>query len=130
MTPTHPILYLASPYSDPREEVRKANVRTATEVAAQLMLKGYSVFSPITHGHQVAAHLPEDHLLSHEFWMSQCLPMVRVCDMLVVLRTGKWGQSRGIQAEWDYATKLKKPRGFLSPNEAPTFSPYNLAYPL
>ena len=96
-------LYLASPYTSPYPEVRNARVKLASAIAARLMERGYVVFSPITHGHSIAEHLPAESAHSHAFWMAQCLPMLADCDLLVVLPVDGWRESRGVAEELAFA---------------------------
>ena len=62
-------IYLACPYTHPDEVTRNTRVEFASIIAAKLMCEGHVVFSPITHGHHIADHLPPAKLHSHEFWM-------------------------------------------------------------
>ena len=107
------ILYLAAPYSDPSPEVRNARVELASRAAACLMHHGYTVFSPITHGHYVADHLPDECRLDHEFWMKQCLPFLDRSHGLVILPLPGWGQSRGLRVERRRAEDLNIPELFM-----------------
>ena len=101
-------IYLASPYSHPEEHVRLERYNAACRKAASLMQAGNVVFSPIAHSHAVAAHLPQDLLMSHEFWMAQDIPLLRYADKLVVLLIDGWRESRGVSAEIDYAINISK----------------------
>jgi len=95
------ILYLASPYTSPEPTVRGDRVELASIAAAQLMMQGHCVFSPITHGHHVAAHLTVS--TDHEFWMAQCIPILQLCDALMLLPQEGWRQSRGVAEELAFA---------------------------
>jgi hypothetical protein len=74
--------YLAIPYSwNPDKAFEIANVK-----AAELMLPNRdSIFSPISHSHPIARHMPESYRLDQEFWMDQDLPMLRLCKKVVVI---------------------------------------------
>lgn len=101
-------IYLACPYSSPDPEVRLARRTFATKVAAFLMEEHQEVvFSPITHGHEIAEHLPAHLLLDHEFWMKQSLPYIRVCRAVVVLGIPGWDESAGVRKELELAKVLK-----------------------
>lgn len=104
-----PFIYLAAPYSSPHADIRESRVAEASRVAALLMMQGHVVFSPITHGHQVADYLHKDFLLDHEFWMGQCLPILEVCDWLVVCPLDGWRESRGIEVERQHARAFSIP---------------------
>ena len=101
MTPeTKPTkIYLACPYSAPEFSLRELRARIASRVAAFFMSRGHVVFSPITHGHEIAEFLPPALAYDHDFWMAQCLPMLESCDVLVVVPLADWEHSRGVAAE-------------------------------
>lgn len=104
------LIYLAAPYSDPDAAVCEKRVVQASRAAALLMSRyGLVVFSPITHGHSVAPHLPVKLAVSHEFWMAQCLPVLAKCDELFVLRLPGWDRSAGVKHEWDFAIRNNLP---------------------
>lgn len=105
-------IYLAAPYSSPHADIRESRVAEASRVAARLMEQGYVVFSPITHGNAVADHLPKACLLSHEFWMRQCLSMLEVCDWLIILPLEGWRESRGLEVERRHAEAKHIPAFF------------------
>lgn len=97
------IIYLACPYTSPDEAVRNERQALATKMAAYLMQQGNVVFSPITHGHAVAAHLPAELTNDGEFWMAQCLPVLERCSVLVILPLPGWEKSIGIAKEVRFA---------------------------
>ena len=93
------ILYIACPYTHPNATVRFHRKEAATSCAAVLASAGYVVFSPITQGHQLFDYLPPALSQSHEFWMSQCLPMLDRADALFLLPFKGWRESRGVREE-------------------------------
>lgn len=95
------IAYLGTPYTHPDLRVREKRTVLADQIAAELMMRGLAVFSPITHGHEVTDHLSETHRISHNFWMEQCLPMVRRSDIFIILPQSGWRESRGLKDEID-----------------------------
>lgn len=107
------LTYLGCPYSHSEPEVREARVDDATFTAARLAISGESVFSPITHGHEMARYLPIRNLMDHEFWMKQCLPILRVCDQLLVLPLKGWRTSRGLTQEMAIARACMIPINFV-----------------
>lgn len=113
-------IYLAAPYTHPDAVVRNTRAELASIVAARLMEAGYVVFSPITHGHSVADHLPPQKASSHEFWMGQCLPMLASCDWMLVLPIDGWRESRGLAEERQFATLFSIPT-FIWQNDSPEF---------
>ena len=101
------IIYLSIPYTfNPDKSFYIAN-----KVASKLMQEGNVVFSPVSHSHCIADHMDEELRTSQEFWMSQDLPMVGVCDRMVVVSIGENGEkmieeSSGCQGEIKEAENL------------------------
>ena len=95
------MIYLAGPYSHPDEAVRLERYKALTAKAAGLMIAGHVVFSPITHGHVIAeAHdLPTD----FAWWSEQCLGMLRHADKIIVLALPGHDESKGVEAELQFA---------------------------
>ena len=101
--------YLACPYSSDKDAVRWMRMSMASEAAARLMSHDCVVYSPITHGHHLAAHLPTEILQDHDFWMGQCLPFVEWADVFALLPLNGWEKSKGVWEELELARKLGKP---------------------
>lgn len=101
-------LYLAIPYANaPFENFKKANYW-----AAHFMMKGYSVFSPISHSHSIQSQSEKQGISlphTHEFWMNQDLPFLECCDMMIVICEKGWGKSKGVQSEIQHAKKFNIP---------------------
>jgi len=108
---TAPIHYLAGPYTSSSSTVRNMREHGLTIAAARLMDEGKTVFSPITHGHQISYHLstPDD----HQFWMRQCLPLLHAAQELVVLPTAAWRESLGLRKELAFFAEQKRPISFI-----------------
>lgn len=72
-------IYLAIPYSG----IHERSFKVANEVAAQLMLEGNVVFSPITHSHSLSqqCNLPG----TWEFWLEQDREFVIWADELYII---------------------------------------------
>lgn len=101
-------VYLACPYSDQSADVRRERFFTATRVAQELIRQGYTVFSPLTHGHTLCegSTLPED----FAFWRESCLSHVNfwATDLYVLMVPG-WDSSTGVNAEVEAATRKGLP---------------------
>lgn len=117
--------YLACPYSDANTARSWARVQMASMVAARLMSRESVVFSPITHGHAVADHLPEDLRMAHEFWMHQCLPMVQWASVFALIPLIGWRESKGVRTELELAKALGKPRVIIQLPGYPTCELFN-----
>lgn len=103
-------VYLAIPYTfNPERSFQIAN-----KVSAQLMSKGHVVFSPISHSHPIADHLPDELRTNSDWWMTQDLPMVDWADEIHVVCIGEYGHdliegSKGVQMEIKHAKSTNKP---------------------
>jgi nucleoside 2-deoxyribosyltransferase len=103
-------IYLAIPYTwNPAKSFEIAN-----KVSAKLMSEGHIVFSPISHSHGIADHLPDELRTNSKWWMSQDLPLVEWADELHVVVIGEYGNelidnSKGVQMEISHAVKFNKP---------------------
>lgn len=93
--------YLAGPYTHPEAAVQGDRVELLTMAAAMLMSAGHVIYSPITHGHQIAQHFSRPQ--SHDFWLGQCLPLLHEADALIIVPLDGWRNSLGIAKEIDYA---------------------------
>ncbi|MDO6385623.1 DUF1937 family protein [Uliginosibacterium sp. 31-12] len=105
------MIYLAAPYStglpegmEPAEAMRQ-RADLINKAAAQLMEEGHIVYSPISHGVSLEAHVSADNLKSHDFWMNHCFGMLDRARQLCVLRIPGWEASRGVQMEINRARR-------------------------
>ena len=95
-------IYLSLPYSGNEEESFKA----ANKFTAELMNRGYIVFSPISMSHPVATQceLPG----GWEFWRKLDTAFIEWCEELHVLCLDGWENSTGVTAEIGIAEGLGK----------------------
>jgi nucleoside 2-deoxyribosyltransferase len=103
-------IYLAIPYTWNPE----ASFRIANKVSAQLMSDGHIVFSPISHSHPIADHLPDNLRTDSHWWMNQDLPFVEWADKVYVVSVGESGEqliesSSGVQMEIKHAEQNNIP---------------------
>jgi len=101
-------IYLAIPYSG----LRDLAFKISNEVAADLMNRGFIVFSPITHSHNLS--LQEELPHTWEFWKSQDEAFVEWADEVHVVVIGETGyelidKSVGVKAEIEMAKEMGKP---------------------
>jgi hypothetical protein len=100
-------VYLASPYSDPRPEVRAERYERALLACNLLLRRKIWVHSPIVHCHDLAiAHeMPVD----FSFWEHYNQAMIEPAKSFAILMEPGWETSRGIAGETAYAKHLQKP---------------------
>lgn len=107
----HGYVYLGSPYSK-YEAGHDAAARVVADAAASLMRRGLVIYSPIAHGHAVAAYgLP----LDWAFWKAQCQPLIDGAAGLIVLTMDGWQDSVGLQYEIEEFVRTGRPILHVSP---------------
>ncbi len=94
------LIYIASPYSHPLDDVRIENYKIVSNFTADLVSKGNVAFSPITYGHHLVdfKEMPTD----WEFWKNFCFSFLSKCDELIVLTMPGWKESKGVMEEIDF----------------------------
>lgn len=92
--------YLASPYSSPNKTIQEIRYKFALRATAWLMQKGFHVFSPIVHCHELAKEfaLPRD----AEYWKEYNFCMLERADHLHLLLVDGWEESRGMRQEIEW----------------------------
>jgi hypothetical protein len=92
-------VYLSTPYSHPNEKIRRRRFQAANRAAFDIMRKGRTVFSPISHSHIIEGSV--DERMDHEFWMAQDLPYLTDgwADALVLIKAVGWRESTGVAEE-------------------------------
>ena len=105
------LVYLACPYSDKKASVRLSRFNSVNKIAAQLMLQGMHIFSPISHTHPIAeaGGLPK----GWDFWEGYDRAILATCAKMIVLQLDGWDISKGVQAEITIATELEIPIEYL-----------------
>ena len=104
-------VYLAIPYNDNSSTLRAYRFAVANQVAAELMQRGYIVFSPISHSHPIAeqCELPK----GFEYWQTWNNSFIEWCDVFAVIKLDGWNESRGVRQELEYAKELDKELSFI-----------------
>lgn len=118
-------VYLASPYSvgkngaygdgdlgkaTPNQKTRR--FKAACKKAADLMDRGYVVFSPIAHSHAVEREGMHE-VRDGNFWLAQDLEILKRCDRLFVYKLQGWDRSRGIAREVAFAQEEGIPIDYI-----------------
>lgn len=111
------IIYLAIPYTFDVEK----SFEVANKVSAQLMQDGHIVFSPVSHAHKIADHLPENLRYDQEFWMKQDLAVLERCDELYVVVLDDEGlkkitNSEGVVSEVRFAATHNMKTTYIKEN--------------
>jgi nucleoside 2-deoxyribosyltransferase len=98
-------IYLAIPYSGHIEK----SFRLANEIAAELIQKGFIVFSPISMSHPIAIYGKMKG--SWDVWKRIDMEFIKWCDEVIVINFDNSAveKSIGVQAEIDFAKELGKP---------------------
>ncbi len=109
-----PLCYLATPYSKYEGGNLELAFRDAARLAAQLMLAGVKVYSPIAHTHPLAIYGDVDPL-DHDIWLPFDEAMMAASDVLIVAHMNGWRESRGIAHEIEFFEKVGKPIFDLDP---------------
>lgn len=120
------VVYLATPYSvgsgggygsadtgTAPADVKQARFFRACEKAAELMARGFVVFSPIAHSHSVEEFGMMGNIQTGDFWLEQDLEILSRCDKLFVYMMPDWERSRGIAREIAFAKNNKIPIEYL-----------------
>lgn len=95
------LVYLASPYSNPDNEIREDNYIVVSNIAANMIANGDVVFSPISYGHNLLEF--KDMPTDWEFWFNFCVTFLLKCDKLVVCKMRNWENSVGVKEEIEIA---------------------------
>lgn len=82
--------------------IRWLRFRRITGVAGFWMRAGYNVFSPITHSHPIARHIPP-RLNTYDFWLGLDFDWLDACDEVWVYMQRGWRKSKGVKLEIEYA---------------------------
>jgi len=96
------MIYLASPYSHKDPEVRFWRYTEACRVAAELMVGGAIIFSPIAHTHPIAKYGKLD-ALDADFYLKFDKEFLRFSNGMWVLTLDGWKESYGIGVETNFA---------------------------
>lgn len=93
-------IYLAIPYSIYGPKEREYSFETANKIAYDYIMKGKTVFSPISHSHPIAQYGTP---AGFDFWRKFDLEMLSHCQQLVVVCLEGWRDSPGISEEVNFA---------------------------
>lgn len=99
------MIYLAQPYTSHDPAIMQERYFIACKVIADLINKGYKVFSPIVYGHYLVQYGTGSEFAD---WEEFDKWMIDNCSRFVVLRLEGWEESVGVKEEIEYADSLGK----------------------
>jgi len=110
---TGKLIYLASPYSHPDDNIRENNYKTISKIAADMVAEGNVVMSPICYGHNLLnfREMPSD----WNFWYNFCVTFLLKSDELIVCKMEGWDKSVGVLEEIEIAKKNNIKISFIEP---------------
>jgi len=107
--------YMAHPYTAKDAngnfvpEAEEANFNLANHRAAEMMKRGYNVYSPISHTHPIHRACPEflkNH--EHEMWYGLDVELMERCNFDGIILAPGWEQSKGCMGEMKWMDKQGK----------------------
>jgi len=106
MIPQNQVIYLCAPYTHSDWHVVFYRIKKVNLIAGHLINKGFFIFSPISHCHEIAmaCHLPTD----FDFWQRYNKAMIDACDCLLLATLAGWRESKGVTGEISYARQRVK----------------------
>lgn len=101
------LVYLATPFVHADPKVMEKRFAVVTRFAADMMIDGVHVFSPITHCYPMAKErgLPR----GYDFWSDYDRKMLMRCSKMIVLMQEGWEKSEGVTREIALAQSLGIP---------------------
>lgn len=100
------IIYLASPYTHKNPAVMQLRHDMVCQAAAYLIMRGYTVFCPVAHLHNISSFYSHAH---HSVWLKQDMAFLSLCKKLIILKLHHWEASDGIHIEQNLAKELNIP---------------------
>jgi hypothetical protein len=97
------------------ESVLEQRVKFAARACRRMLLRGGFPFSPIVHGHFIERL--GGGVVPYETWMKHSFEMLRKAQAFYILTLDGWKESKGVQAEKEYALGHGIPVGYLNAQE-------------
>ena len=107
-----PYVYLASPFSHPDPQARKARVAAIAKITARLIADGHIVFSPVAY----TAEIQKDGD-PPAGWYHFTLRQLAACTHLKVVKMDGWQESEGIKKEIAFAMGAGMPIEYMEAND-------------
>jgi len=94
------VKYLASPYTHKDPAVMQARYNRVVDVQTKLYDEGHAVFCPIAHSHEAQCRMTAFRKDQASFWLDEIdIPLMDVCDELLILTLDGWAVSFGVGEE-------------------------------
>lgn len=106
------LAYLAGPYTHPDPSVMEQRFTRMNHFAARLIEAGWPVFSPITHSHPIALHMPPEEN-NWATWIAQDYAILEKCSRVFCLMADGWRESQGVSGELDFCRRNEIPIVYL-----------------
>lgn len=110
-------VYVAAPFKDPSKHIVRQRIHYATAYSAELMVKGFNVYSPLSVGAQLMEYLPQSVEWDHDFWMPRDFQWLDMCNELHVLQLPGWDRSTGVEQEIHHASLENKKTVYVTIDE-------------
>lgn len=105
------MIYLASPYSHPDPLIQELRFLRVAAKAADLIVQGINIYSPIAHWHTIARLSSAP--ISHKRFIEIDFDILSSCSAMIVFCLDGWEDSKGILAEIQFATANNIPIEYL-----------------
>lgn len=90
-------IYLACPYSHPEPAIQQERLEKVSRVAGLLIQKDFLVYSPVSHGVNIAKHCAMNG--DYKTWQNHCLSMLRRSKYAIALLLKGYEESIGMNDE-------------------------------
>jgi hypothetical protein len=111
----HGLWYMCHPYTAKDKdgnyapEAEEANFQLSCHRAAELLKRGYNVYSPISHTHPIHRACPEFLAAQeHDMWYQLDNELIECTNFVGIILTPGWTESKGCCAEYELFEKSGK----------------------
>jgi hypothetical protein len=108
------LVYLGTPYTKYADGIEAA-FQDAAALAAQLLVRGVKVYSPIAHTHPIAVWGNLDPR-AHDIWLPFDQAMMNRSDAMVIGKLAGWDTSYGVEFEREFFKRAGRPIFTIHPS--------------
>ena len=110
------MIYVATPYTKyPHGRDRAA--LDAAKATAELLRRGYCVYSPVVHSHALCDADTGLDPVDGDFWIQTSRPIMDLCSAIVVVMLPGWQNSEGVNREIEIFRDEGKPIIYYNPGD-------------